>query len=122
MLVFVRRRAPFESVRREPIALAHHRDADLDWLEGLPVGHMDLAAAAGRFRVLLEGRLENRRAKMHAGKPDRVEAPGELLAVEPWRADQLERAGSAAALRQHRALEQNRAGIDDRGVERRHVG
>src|SRR5262245_65639753 len=108
MLVFVRRRAPFESVRREPIALAHHRDADLDWLEGLPVGHMDLAAAAGRFRVLLEGRLENRRAKMLSGKPNRVYQPGKLVPFEPRPRDRPERAASCAALGQDAAALQAR--------------
>ena len=47
MLVFVRRRAPLEPVRRKPIALAHKRDAGLDRFEGMPVRPMDLATAAG---------------------------------------------------------------------------
>ena len=59
---------------------------------------MNLAAAAGHAGVLLEGRLEVHAAEMYALQPDLVHALGELVGVEPGRADQLEGPRGAAAL------------------------
>ena len=122
MLVFVRRVAPFEAVRSEAIALTQECHSGGDRREIAARGHVNLAAAAGGLRVLLEGRLERRCAEMDAFQPDAVQARGEHLAVEPGRADQLEGTRCAASFRQHRALEQHRARIDDGRVERRHIG
>ena len=48
-------------------------------------------------------------------------ALGERLGDDAWRADQLERSRRAAPFRDVDALEEHRARVDDRRVERRHV-
>src|SRR5262249_40663304 len=99
VLVFVRRIAPFEAVRREAVALAQDCHAGGDRRECIARGDMDLAAATGGLGMLLEGWLEGRCAEMHALAPEAMEAWRERLAIEPRRADQLERPRGAPSFR-----------------------
>jgi len=97
VLILIRRVAPFELFGREPIAFAQQRDPCLDRLEIDPRRNVDLATAAEYPRVLLERGLEPNGTEMCARQPNAVHAGGELVAVEPGRADQLEGARRAPA-------------------------
>ena len=83
---------------------------------------MDLHAVAAGAGVLVPGGRERAGAEADAGQSFGVERLGELFAVEPGRAEELERTGGAAAFRQVRSLEQAQARIEERGVRRGHVG
>src|SRR5437773_1103948 len=89
--------------------------------EGGPVGHVDLEAEAEPLGPLVERRLEGVVAQHEPRQPATLEAPAHRPEVEPRRAEDLERTRRPAPLRHVRPFQQHLAGIDDRGVEGRHV-
>ena len=72
--------------------------------------------------MLLEGRLEVRGPGHHPRQRGVRDASGQGLAVDPRRAEQLERPRGAPALRQVGALEQHRARVDHGALQGRQVG
>jgi acyl-homoserine lactone acylase PvdQ len=86
-----------------------------------PVVDMDLHAPDGLALELREGRREVRLPEVHTGQPE-LPRLGGPPPVDALRAEQLERAGRAAPLRQVRPLEETRPRVHERGVRRRHVG
>ena len=121
VLVFVGRLAPREVLRARRLDRIDQRHAGQHRLERLAIEDVNLASAARLLRMLLERRLEHRRAEMDAGELPRIHLVGEALGLDPRRADQLERPRRPARFRCVRAFEQHRARIDDRAVERRNV-
>ena len=78
-----------------------------------------MAAHAG---VLVPRRHEAGRPEATPGRRSRRQRPGQPVAVEPGRAEQVEGAGRAPPLREVGPLQQTHAGVDERGLRRRHVG
>ena len=121
MLVLVRRLAPLEAIGILAAELVDELHCGAERGEPAAVEDVDLAASARVPRVFLERRLEERRPEVDARKVPCVHLVGEPLAVDPRRPDHLERPRRPTALGQHRSLEQHRARIDDRAVERRQI-
>jgi hypothetical protein len=121
VLVFVGRFFPGKPGGVLAAELLDHGDGRLDRPERHAVEDVQLAAAAGLPCVFLERRLEEQRPEVHAGQPACVHRLGKQIAVDPRRADDLERSRGPAPFREDRAFEQNRPGIDNCRVERRDV-
>ena len=103
------------------LARAARRRAGPERSEPAGLGDEQLDAVAADAGVLVPGRHEAHGSEADAGEPLAREVLGEARAVEPRRAEQLERPRGAARLGQVRPLEEAHARVDERGLRGRHV-
>ena len=119
--VFVGRLFPGEILRVlvEDVLQELHRH--IETAELVAVEHVNLRAAANLARSLVERGLEVVLAEVHAGQFQSVHVLAKFDRIDKRGAENLEGAGGAAAFAHVGGLEKAHAGVNDCGIERRHV-
>ena len=118
----VRRSTKLERVGRLGARKGNHAQVRRHGAKQLGVRHVQHHTAAADPRVFFERRPKRHGSHDRSGKPRLHEFVGERAAVEEWRADELERRGGAATLREVRPFDETAARINEGGFDGRHVG
>ena len=122
MLIFVGCAIPVEVVGMESLDGSDDVDAGLVGVKLGAVGDVELGAATGLTGIFLKAGLEGGFAEVGSGEGELGQLAGQLVAVDPGSTEEFEGAGGAAGLGDVGAFEQAHAGVNDGGIDGRHVG